>query len=458
MALNMQGTEATEINSNSRHNILTIPHELLERIADYVDLSDLFALRLINKECTARVLRVFKKRYFAGRAFLIYSEDSLRNLLDLTRHEDFGPAVRKLALCVDELPEMRDSNHQYYRNHGTLGEDVLQTTRMRLRSQATTYVKYLEKQETSKEQEDDLCRLTTIFSEFRRSGNNPDIAVTSIQDWHDNVSGLAVLEELTGEDLVPPKKPSWSISVVLNALALSCMKPRSLSIVGPLVWSIYSLVTSKCMRSAAASVFENLTQLDLSWTGGFNYGSYEVAKVVDLLTHSKNFKDLRLALMNVAAFGAGTVEELLISRILRTSFPALTQLDLNFVLFNFQDLVTFVRKNPKLDKVWLDCVDVYNLRPEDFGLEHWRAECKLPSEVMRLMLLRSTERDVLRPWQYYRCDHGRGFEDDEGQLFGRVDHQTDSESADDEVEEEGEEVEVEATADASANAEDENGD
>lgn len=161
----------------SLHNILTIPLELFERIAELADPRDLPYLRLVNKECAARVLRTFKKMHFAKRAHLISSKDSLQGLLHLVRDDHFGRAIRTLVLCVDVLPQEQHPQFlQWHTYPASFREDTYKGHQNRKRA-AGKYQDFLRTQQSFIAEEDDLCLLTTIFSYLKQLNNRVAIQI-----------------------------------------------------------------------------------------------------------------------------------------------------------------------------------------------------------------------------------------------------------------------------------------
>ncbi|KAI2615483.1 hypothetical protein GGR54DRAFT_291945 [Hypoxylon sp. NC1633] len=86
--------------------LLQLPNELLAIIFEGLDAPSFFALRLTSKHTHSATLPAFTRQYFTTR-YVMFSRLSLQNLVDIARHPDFGPAVRKLEFCTDHF-------HRFY--------------------------------------------------------------------------------------------------------------------------------------------------------------------------------------------------------------------------------------------------------------------------------------------------------------------------------------------------------
>jgi hypothetical protein len=84
--------------------LLQLPIEILFMIAYASDTRGLCSLRLASRDLNAITLPGFSKRCFETR-FVMLQQYSLDNLVDISRHPVFGPAVRTLTICIDHLTE-----------------------------------------------------------------------------------------------------------------------------------------------------------------------------------------------------------------------------------------------------------------------------------------------------------------------------------------------------------------
>jgi hypothetical protein len=79
---------------------LTLPDELLTNIADNVAPEDLSNFRLTCKTLANIAAKQFRDKRLANRRF-IFTEYSLRGLLDMTAHPVFGPCIKSIMFSTD---------------------------------------------------------------------------------------------------------------------------------------------------------------------------------------------------------------------------------------------------------------------------------------------------------------------------------------------------------------------
>lgn len=87
------------------HNILTIPPEVAERIAQAAGPTDLLNLRLACKEAEARVTRTFGQRHFAYVGVLLCAVESLDRLLEITESDKLSGFVKQIGLIMAGIPD-----------------------------------------------------------------------------------------------------------------------------------------------------------------------------------------------------------------------------------------------------------------------------------------------------------------------------------------------------------------
>ncbi|KAL2166135.1 hypothetical protein VTG60DRAFT_3251 [Thermothelomyces hinnuleus] len=99
--------------------LLRLPNEILFLIACALDSKSLCNLRLASRNLNGVALPAISKRCFETR-YVMLQQHSLENLVEISRHPVFGPALRNLTICIDHLIEdPEDSRTLYY-----WGDDV----------------------------------------------------------------------------------------------------------------------------------------------------------------------------------------------------------------------------------------------------------------------------------------------------------------------------------------------
>ncbi|KAK3368711.1 hypothetical protein B0H63DRAFT_489006 [Podospora didyma] len=84
--------------------LLQLPNELLSLIACELNLRSLLDFRLASRHLNALSLPAISKRRFEIR-YVMLQQHSLENLIEISRHRVFGPALKTLTICIDHLTE-----------------------------------------------------------------------------------------------------------------------------------------------------------------------------------------------------------------------------------------------------------------------------------------------------------------------------------------------------------------
>ncbi|SMR64471.1 unnamed protein product [Zymoseptoria tritici ST99CH_3D1] len=87
--------------------LLGLPVEMLQRIAELTTKDELMCLRLVSRECAAKVLKVYKEVLFSEQRVMLSTNSSIRNAIEVVGHPVFGAVVQRLVLVDDSLPEPR---------------------------------------------------------------------------------------------------------------------------------------------------------------------------------------------------------------------------------------------------------------------------------------------------------------------------------------------------------------
>ena len=156
---------------NRESDLLRIPVELLEHVAEHLDASDFGSLRLACKEVAERVDHVFANKFFSERCFLTSDITSLATLLQISGHESYSKSMRRIWLCparLRRLPSfpkaLEDRSQRRKRRELRRQHDEM------LREEDALYCNYI------------LAHiLTAVFLNFKGTGNLPNISFASGQ-------------------------------------------------------------------------------------------------------------------------------------------------------------------------------------------------------------------------------------------------------------------------------------
>lgn len=84
--------------------LLQLPNEVASLIACELDLRSLLDFRLASRYLNAIALPAILKRRFETRHVML-QQHSLENLIDISRHPVYGPALKTLSICIDHVTE-----------------------------------------------------------------------------------------------------------------------------------------------------------------------------------------------------------------------------------------------------------------------------------------------------------------------------------------------------------------
>lgn len=91
----------SKIESSTSFNDL--PAEMFEHVGTFLPAKDLAALRVVNRDSNSKILRHYVTENFSTVSILICDINSIRAAANLVEHPVFGPAIRRVELCVDSI-------------------------------------------------------------------------------------------------------------------------------------------------------------------------------------------------------------------------------------------------------------------------------------------------------------------------------------------------------------------
>lgn len=91
-------------------SLLQLPNEILYLIAGELDLRSLLDFRLASIHLNDIALPAILERRFETR-YVMLQQDSIENLIEISRHPVYGPALKHLAICIDHLTQFPEYNH-----------------------------------------------------------------------------------------------------------------------------------------------------------------------------------------------------------------------------------------------------------------------------------------------------------------------------------------------------------
>lgn len=85
-------------------NFVSLPIEIVEEVTDYLSPEDFLHLRVTCRAIADKTFRLFQADFFNTRAVML-EQQSMQNLVDISRHPILRQAVEQVELCVDHLIE-----------------------------------------------------------------------------------------------------------------------------------------------------------------------------------------------------------------------------------------------------------------------------------------------------------------------------------------------------------------
>ncbi|KAH9816988.1 hypothetical protein Tdes44962_MAKER05564 [Teratosphaeria destructans] len=337
-------TDEDTTGSGERAGILRLPPEVFEEVANAIDRSDLPNLRLVNREVESKIWRVYRTRLFSSIAILLCSEEALYKLLAITRSERFGPYIRKLKLCLNEVYDERlDKTERFSAEH----------------------------QNTIRESPLDSLLLTSVFCYLRRYGKSLDIDITSMHACDEPVMGFRRFESTTHI-----RFKQWlcciqcyineACSIVMRAIRSSQLNVKALAISSRyeeeiIAWDrwSWSMDQEGALFDNLSIVFTTVASLHLvSYNTSGDFDKNTARAIVATFSDSKVLKKLSFHPYPTRQFEQGTPyhpdgNEELGEALMQARLPAVEHLALSGLLLNFTAFANFLRRHPKMLKIEL---------------------------------------------------------------------------------------------------------
>ncbi|SMR64467.1 unnamed protein product [Zymoseptoria tritici ST99CH_3D1] len=140
-----------------------LPVELIERIAQLTSQEDRKCLRIVSRDCGAKVLNVYKDSVFHEVKVTLCSESSIRNAINIIAHPLYGTAVKNFILTDLSEPDPADYHfaHAYGKSIAVAAHQA---------------------QKRRREYGNDRKLLTELFDKCRENGRMPSIHFKSHRD------------------------------------------------------------------------------------------------------------------------------------------------------------------------------------------------------------------------------------------------------------------------------------
>lgn len=98
-----QSSMANNPGTNSAANLLSLPPQIMEAVANQLPQEDLPSLRLVCRDINSKITRSFEQRCIADKRVVVGSPRSMQNLENLSNHPRFGNILQRITLVLQDL-------------------------------------------------------------------------------------------------------------------------------------------------------------------------------------------------------------------------------------------------------------------------------------------------------------------------------------------------------------------
>lgn len=392
--------------------LLTIPPEIFEAIAEQVEPEDLLRLRRVNKEVKEKVKRTFINTHFRRRMFLLCYEQSLKTLLAIAKHPDYGPAMRVITFSHEQI---RGPDHTLTTEHGDERlerfEGTPSDTRILAELQDREWHRLYESQKAFFDGGGDIAMLTEIFSHLRSIGNNPVIAIMVQDSAETSAYGATTLEALTSRALNWGEDENHPVDSVLQAVTSADCPLTGLDIqFNNFGWEMYFLASSHIARQCAPSIFCTLKCLHMGTCWDVETDVHHAVDTSALFDSCPALECLLLETYDWRRQTWQTLSARFAQGLLDCNMPKLKAMRLRGFPIPFNSLVDFAKRHSQFAELWISKSSIYSMGSFDDGLNDKQGR---HGECVHQLLANTTdlqaiciERSRVREWR----DRGRRYE------------------------------------------------
>lgn len=361
--------------AGSKHNLLTIPLEMFERIAEFAEPRSLLSIRQVNREAGEKVKRIYVEEHFTKRAFLLWDEDSVGTLMDIAKHPVFGPAMKRVYICADEVAK---GGHKWVLEQEARAPELWDRTLGRPVEERIMHLQRMEQwtklalaQHEFRKRCGDLHLLVMAFSHFRRIGSNVGVSITNQPTTSLTAKGSPTLELLSGQKLMHGMSDCLAVSTVLEALAVAGLPTPEVSIwLDNSDWDVYTLNQCPTTYEYARSVFRRVQRLSvLTDVPAEDTTTQDARHTAELFGSCEEIQRLTLAACTPfdADLDGSSPHDDFIYALLHQTFPTLTSLWLQSFSVPLKHLIAFMKRHKKLEAVALCQTSFHSLEELDEG-------------------------------------------------------------------------------------------
>ncbi|USW50681.1 hypothetical protein Slin15195_G040000 [Septoria linicola] len=325
--------------------LLNLEPELFEIVANNLDKRSIANLRLTSRACAANTEKTFKEACCTSILCLLWDEQSLTLLVELSANANYGSAVKTITICINEYPDPDAPEH--FSSVENLEPEILQLC---LSSRKAFDV--------LRASDQDFYLLKEAFTNFKRYDRLEKVKLADEQEFHTQCGSIGRLSPhlwSKAQDKVPVAHPDeWNrrpFELVIHALAGSELQPESLS-------------ASQLQETGLEWCVDVGDELDVWLEVDSELNSFFGA-----LCSAERLETLVLFIKNGDDHGTGVslygpdVDSRIIRKVMGQSLPALLMLDIKCTTFlrermDMSDLLGVAARNKNLDTLALEGLEL----------------------------------------------------------------------------------------------------
>lgn len=340
---------APTVTASSTHNLLTVPPEVCERIAQLADPPVLLNLRLTSKETAARILRTYGQTLFGHMSFMMCFLEDLNRLLSVSQSE-LATFMTTITLVVNSIPNPNGRLHLSRTELDT--EQVKGISQRELQSLMESQNERLEEmysiQEDNETSKLDLWTLNMAFCHLRQKNTRPAIQIADLLSVTKRPQYREIMLAETGvQPTLYTAEVYRHVQTVFEALVLSDLQTQHLATNLVEVGAPLSMMMRDDVSAARISpIFNHLHYLCLVIDADPGVKEGHLARLFKCLSAAPKMRELRLESLRPwreCPF-----------RLFRQTFATLTSLYICSWKIQYSELVQFLKVQPKLEYLELE--------------------------------------------------------------------------------------------------------
>lgn len=216
--------------------LTNLPTELVEQVAENLRGAESLQLRLVCRDLDSKLLHTIIGRSFTELTLMLSNLQSLRRVLNISRHPLYKQKVKRLVVLIDEYVQYKVGDRDRRAHELPASETPAHERNQRAlrRNQRQIYADLLKDQQTVRTAELDVSMLTEIMTNVFSGGQSIGLTVTESDSgniiFRDSEDIFKMFLEVYGD--YPRQRSSWDhdrpTQVILRAIRQSGLRVNEL--------------------------------------------------------------------------------------------------------------------------------------------------------------------------------------------------------------------------------------